>query len=227
MLPQLTLLALCVCVCVSQFEWAKIPTWPTFVSPSTPFSNTQQILLQGHSYSDQTHSLCRECVCACVWVCVRACVCWKSHDSWVLVPLWIALILCSNTDIFLILFFKQANKPQTNFTGINALLKHVPACMWRSEFVSAMCLFFLLCCCISSLFVGIVCVFPVYVCVASLFHLVSWGSMLPGYSEGQRWHHGRGVSHHCHPSISSSFHLSISPSFLSCILSSLLVCGLY
>ena len=49
----------------------------------------------------------------------------------------------------------------------------------------------------------------------SVFHPASWGSMLSGYSEGHRWHRGRGVSHHCHPSISFS---------LSCILISLL-CG--
>lgn len=209
----------CVCVCHS-LSGPRYQHGPLLFHPALP----SQILNKSSFKVTATRTrLILSVVCVCV------CIYWKSHDSCVLVPLWIALILCSSTDIFLILFLKQANKPQTNFTGINALLKHVPACMWRSEFVSATCLFiyFLLCCCISSIFVCIVCVFPAYVCVASLFHLVSWGSMLPGYSEGQRWHRGRGVSHHCHPSISSSFHLSISPSFLSCILSSLLVCGLY
>lgn len=50
-------------------------------------------------------------------------------------------------------------------------------------------------------------------CGIFVFHPSPWGSVLSGYSEGQRWHRGRGVSHHCH--------LSISPSLLSCILISL------
>lgn len=52
----------------------------------------------------------------------------------------------------------------------------------------------------------------------SVFHPFSWGSMLSGYSEGQRWLRGRGVSHHCHPCISLSLHLSFHVfSSLSCV----------
>lgn len=69
--------------------------------------------------------------------------------------------------------------------------------------------------CVSVVSVFSVCVCG-YTCSFSVFHPSSWGSMLSGYSEGQRWHRGRGVSHHCH--------LSISPSLLSCILLSLF-CG--
>lgn len=82
------------------------------------------------------------------------------------------------------------------------------ACMYLCNWVSAKALFL----CQRCLCFFCVCVCG-YTCGFSVFHPSSWGSMLSGYSEGQRWHRGRGVSHHCH--------LSISPSLLSCILLSL------
>lgn len=80
---------------------------------------------------------------------------------------------------------------------------------------------------VGGLFLCLHCLCLLFVCVfvgigaASVFHPSSWGSVVSGYSEGQRWHHGRGVSHHCHLSISFSpslhlcFHVFPSLSFVA------------
>lgn len=81
------------------------------------------------------------------------------------------------------------------------------------------------CFCVSIVWRLLVCVL-VGVCVASVFHPTSSGSVLCCCSEGQRWHWEKGQSFlpplHLH--LSASLHLPISPSLLSCILISLF-CG--